>query len=431
MNAVSEPIAVERPVPAEPGGALRLTRRIRRGLRRRWDGCIRKLGKDHHHELALVKSETEFGGARVLAGVRDRKTTFSSPVLYDQKLEIIRQPPLETTVPDLTLLELCEVTVVGGTMAVLRDGKLLHPELLHTKAIHDDKAADVCRFVDAPRTTVGLDAYTRFGGRPRIKVGIHLLKEHSANFYHWLFECLPRLLYFIENLGQVQQAGKFTLLIEDNLLPAAHDSLRRVISFPFEIETVRRGEMVHCDKLFYVSPFWYSLDNSKHRADPHHDYAVDKLAVQKIRDTFRPLMKTGPPTRRLFLPRAATQVRRISNTAEVEALMRKHDFEIIHPHLFSFAEQVALFSSAKVVIGASGAAFSNLVFMPPGAQAVIFSPKQLEVFNYYIFQQQADVAGVALAHLLAVPAKHDDFYVHDDFMVNCDDLQALIQSLTK
>jgi capsular polysaccharide biosynthesis protein len=91
---------------------------------------------------------------------------------------------------------------------------------------------------------------------------------------------------------------------------------------------------------------------------------------------------------------------------------------------------VELFSSAKVLIGASGAAFSNMVFMQPGTKAVIFSPKQLEVFNYYIFQQLADVAGVELAHFLSVPVKKDDFYIHDNFTVNIDDLKTLMNRIT-
>jgi capsular polysaccharide biosynthesis protein len=399
-------------------------------LRRRYHQTLRKLGPTRRFTAELVDAPEKFPGAKVLACQQNRKTSFTSPRLYDQKLEVIRQPALETKVPDLYFLELQEVEVVGATMAVVRDGKLLHPELLHTKPIHDDKAPDICQFADAGRRVVNFDAYTRFGGRPRIKVGIHLLKEHSANFYHWLFECLPRLLHFIEHRKLVDSQDKFTILIEDNILPAGMDALRRVINFPCDIQTVRRGEVVSCDKLFYVSPFWYSLDNSKHRANPYDDYAVDAQAVRSVREAFRPLMKTTPPTRRIFLPRAATQVRRISNAPEVEELMRKNGFEIIHPHHYSFAEQVEIFSSAQVVIGASGAAFSNMVFMQPGTQAVIFSPKQLEVFNYYIFQQQADVPQVELAHLLAVPAKHDDFYVHDDFSVNCDDLQTLVERLT-
>jgi capsular polysaccharide biosynthesis protein len=130
------------------------------------------------------------------------------------------------------------------------------------------------------------------------------------------------------------------------------------------------------------------------------------------------------------LPRIATQVRRIINSGQVETLMRESGFEIVHAHELTFAGQVELFSSSKVLIGASGAAFSNMVFMQPGTKAVIFSPKQLEVFNYYIFQQLADVAGVELAHFLSVPAKKDDFFIHDNFTVKIDDLKTLVERIT-
>jgi capsular polysaccharide biosynthesis protein len=256
------------------------------------------------------------------------------------------------------------------------------------------------------------------------------LKEHSFNFYHWLFECLPRLNFLIANLSKLGQHEKLTILVDGDILPGGMEAMQRLIKFPYEIEVVRRGELVSCDKLFYVSPFWFSLDNSRHQVDAYRDYAVDKYAVQTTRDSFRDLASRAAPTRKIYLPRIATQVRRIINAEQVEALMRDNGFEIVHAHDLTFAGQVELFSSAKVLIGASGAAFSNMVFMQPGTKAVIFSPKQLEVFNYYIFQQLADVAGVGLSHLLSVPAKKDDFFIHDNFTVNLDDLKTLVSRIS-
>jgi capsular polysaccharide biosynthesis protein len=430
VKSIQNPSAADHSALTKRSDSSVLGRRVRNALRRRYHQTLRTLGTKHRFTVELVDAPEKLGGVRVLACQSNRRTSFTSPRLYDQKLEVIRQPALETKVPDLHFLELQDVSVVGATMAVVRDGRLLHPELLYTKPNHDDKAADICQFADAGRRAVDFNAYTRFGGRPRVKLGIHLLKEHSANYYHWFFECLPRLLYFLQHRELTGVCDRFTILIEDNILAAGLDALRRLINFPCDIETVRRGELVSCEKLFYVSPFWYSLDNSKYRVDPYNDYAVDAQAVRSVREAFRSLLSTSLPTRRIFLPRAATQVRRISNAPEVEALMQQNGFEIIHPHRCSFAEQVEIFSRARVVVGASGAAFSNMVFMQPGTKAVIFSPKQLEVFNYYIFQQQADVAGVELAHLLAVPEKQAGFYVHDDFHVNCDDLQTLVTRLS-
>jgi hypothetical protein len=237
-------------------------------------------------------------------------------------------------------------------------------------------------------------------------------------------------MYFVENINKAGNGEKFTILIDHNIPEQSLDAMRRLIHFPFEIERVRRGELVFCDKLFYTSALWYSLDNSKHRVDPHRDYAVDKYAVEVLRNSFRDLMKRNAPSRKIYLPRLGSQVRKIINSKQVEDLMRENGFEFIYPQEFSFRDQIELFSSAKIVVGATGAAFSNMVFMQPGTKAVIFSPKQMEVFNYYIFQQQADVAQVELMHLLAGPAKEDNFYVHDDFYLNCDDLKTLVQRIS-
>lgn len=408
----------------------KLFQKIRNGLKWRFDLAIRKTGKKQSLSLVLVKDHNEFGGVKTLCSNTNRHTDFIAPFLYDQHLEVIRQPAIKAAVPDVHLLELNDVRVIGSTMAVVRDGKVLHPELRHTEVTHDSKSPDIYQFTDTERKTLNFNTFTRIGGRKRVKVGIHLLKEHSSNYYHWLFECLPRLKYLIENIGSSGNCDKFTILIDENILEEGVIAMRRLINFPFEIKKVRRGELVHCDRLFYTSPLWYSLDNSKHRVDTHRDYAVDKYAVETIRRSFLNLEKCSAPTRKIYLKRAASQVRRIINSDEVEQVMRNNGFEILYAHDFSFADQVALFSSAKVVVGASGAAFSNMVFMQPGTKAVIFSPKQLEVFNYYIFQQQADVAQVELAHLLAVPAKQDDFFIHDNFFVNVEDLERLVKQLT-
>ncbi len=418
-------------IPRRKGNRLtKFAGKIRSGLKRRFDLAIRTTGRKQSLSVVLVKDHNEFGGVKTLYGDTNRHTDFTSPCLYDQHLEVIRQPAIKASVRDVHLLELNDVGVIGATMAVVREGKVLHPELRHTEVTHDSKAPDLYQFTDVARRKLDFKTFTPIGGQKRVKVGIHLLKEHSFNYYHWLFECLPRLKYLIENIGNAGNCDKFTILIDQNILEEGVIAMCRLINFPFEIKKVRRGELVYCDRLFYTSPLWYSLDNSKHRVDTHRDYAVDKYSVETIRRSFLNLENCSPPTRKIYLRRAASQVRRIINSDEVEQVMRINGFEILYAHDFSFADQVALFSSAKIVVGASGAAFSNMVFMQPGTKAVIFSPKQLEVFNYYIFQQQADVAQVELAHLLAVPAKQEGFFIHDNFFVNVEDLEKLVKQLT-
>lgn len=430
MNQDGIKSSSERNFSSKRSVAAVFARRIQGGLKRRLDRVIRKTGKKKSLSLELVKDHAEFGGFVEHASIKNRHTDLSSPRLYDQGLELIRQPAIRAVLPDLFLLELNDVEVIGSTNAIVRGRKVFHPELLHTEPLHDSKAPDLYQFMDASRRKLNFNTFTPLGGQRRVKVGIHLLKEHSFNYYHWLFECLPRLNYLIANLSKVGHREKFTILIDNNILPGGMEAMRRLIRFPCDIEIVRRGERVSCDKLFYVSPFWFALDNSRHPVDAYRDYAADKFAIQSTRDSFRDLASRTAPTRKIYLPRISSQIRRIINAAEVETLMRENGFEIVHAHDLTFAGQVELFSSAKVLIGASGAAFSNMLFMQPGTKAVIFSPKQFDVFNYYIFQQVADVAGVELAHFLAVPAKKDDFYIHDNFTVNIDDLKTLVDQIS-
>jgi hypothetical protein len=393
----------------------------------------RKLGTHRRALLTLVDDHTVFPGSHELASRKTRQTCLSSPLLYDKGLEIIRQPAIKAAVPDVHLLELRDVSAVGGTLAIIRDDKLLHPELLHTTPVYDSKAPDIYRFADARRRSVDLGAYCRLVGKRRIAIGLHLLKEHSCNYYHWLFECLPRLVFFLDHYKKAGKAEDLAVLIDEGMSAQGLDALEYVLSgYGLNRKAVKvgRGESVFCDRLYYVSPFWHSLDNSRHPVDPHRDYVVDQEAVQLTRNAFQGLMSHDAPQRKVYLPRKSTQIRRIINAQEVEELAAKMGFEPIYPDRLSLREQIELFSSASIVIGATGAAFSNLVFMQPGTKAVIFSPNQQEIFNYYLFQQQADVAQVALAHLLTVPAKKDNFYVHDDFYVNSCDLTTLLQQLT-
>ena len=405
-----------------------LTKRIQNAIRLRYDILARKIASKEHLSLKLATDFEDFGNDRKICSLTGRTTTLSSPVLYDTNLQEVRQPSFTVKSPDVHLIEFKNVQAVGGTMALIREGKVLYPEMRLTEVTHDYKTPKICRFADSKRTTLDFNVISRPVIRKKVRVGLHLLKEHSFNYYHWISEVMPRLAYFAENYKRLGEDVEITILIDNWILDQAVEAMRLLVNFPSKVMIVRRGELVQCDRLYCVSEFWHALDNSKHGANPQRDYATDKQAIEIVRGKFV-AKTTAKPTRKIYLPRVASQVRRIINSQQVEDLMREQGFEILQAHDYTFEQQIELFSSARVVVGASGAPFTNMIFMQPGSKAVIFSPKQFEIFNYHIFQQFADVAGVELAHLLAVPKRHEGFFVHDDFSVNCDDLRTLIRRL--
>jgi capsular polysaccharide biosynthesis protein len=75
--------------------------------------------------------------------------------------------------------------------------------------------------------------------------------------------------------------------------------------------------------------------------------------------------------RRFFLPRSSELLRTLLNEKEVGTLLAQHGFEIIRPETLSVAGQIALFAQASVVVAPSGAALTNIVYMPPGGTVIV------------------------------------------------------------
>ncbi len=82
------------------------------------------------------------------------------------------------------------------------------------------------------------------------------------------------------------------------------------------------------------------------------------------------------PTRRIYISRRgfagslAAGRRVMTNESEVIDLLEGFGFEVVEPEKLSPLEQIKLFSSAKVIVGAGGSAMFNTVFCHPGTSLI-------------------------------------------------------------
>jgi len=81
----------------------------------------------------------------------------------------------------------------------------------------------------------------------------------------------------------------------------------------------------------------------------------------------------GALKHRIFIKRVGA-ARPIINEEEVEHALRARGFEIVVAEDLGAAGQIALFRNAAFVIGNHGAAFGNMLFVPPGARILEFMP---------------------------------------------------------
>lgn len=198
--------------------------------------------------------------------------------------------------------------------------------------------------------------------------GLWLNAANSGNYFHFMFEVLPRLLAAD---GIVPEAVP---LLVDQLswaVPQIREMIQRADRGRRRIEIVGLHERVRVERL-YAS--WGYADLLPGIADWRlsriEDDVIPPATCALIRHGFRHLMHTGAADLDLVVTRQGARKRCI-NEDELWERALKRGFVPVDPGALSFAEQVALFSRARTVVAVSGAALTNMVFMPSGSRAVI------------------------------------------------------------
>lgn len=133
--------------------------------------------------------------------------------------------------------------------------------------------------------------------------------------------------------------------------------------------------------------------------------------IHRLRRRFVP--RDGNASRRLYISRAGT--RRVVNESELRPILDRHGVEFIPDVPRSLREQVDLFRQASLIIGPHGAAFTNIIWSPPGTRLI-------ELFGQTYYPPHFQYLAEILEHRYACwmdaggsrqsnATRHDDLYV--------------------
>ena len=169
------------------------------------------------------------------------------------------------------------------------------------------------------------------------------------NYYHWIIDCLPRTYL----LAQARVTGPVALLVPEPLAPFQRVSLQCCL--PEHVQIVPVAEpWVQVERL--LLPSFVSEPSTGYLPTDCLRYLrsriFDHLGIHASR----------APTRRLYVSRAGTAHRRIINEPAIIESLLQLGFEVCHPEELPFEEQVRLFQSAAVIVGARGAGLTNILF---------------------------------------------------------------------
>ncbi|PZX56664.1 glycosyltransferase family 61 protein [Algoriphagus chordae] len=183
----------------------------------------------------------------------------------------------------------------------------------------------------------------------RIPHAIWITDEWSANYFHWITDCLPRLWI-----------GLNREISDQVILPDSYQHL------PFVCQSLA---------LLNINPIYYQSNENllvedlvlTPRTATFPNFNQD--LVQNTRNKLQ-ISPSIEPFRRVYVSRKFAPKRKIHNEESVESMLAEYGFEVIYAEDLSFQEQIRLMSETKILVSLHGAALTNMIFLPEESKVV-------------------------------------------------------------
>jgi len=202
------------------------------------------------------------------------------------------------------------------------------------------------------------------------------------NISHWFLDVLPRL-HLLRESGLYDKVDWF-------LVPS--------LKYDYQIETLElldipKEKLIAGDKFPHIAADCIIASTA-----PRGNHTlVPRWLCDFIRTSFVPkakakaasTVKIAPDTPLIYISRSDSNVRNILNENELVANLAQEGFVNIISSKLTIAEKIALFSQARIVVGATGAGMINMLFCTPGTRVI-------EIFNEnFVVEPFFDIAGKA------------------------------------
>jgi hypothetical protein len=206
----------------------------------------------------------------------------------------------------------------------------------------------------------------------KIENGIFLGCTFITNYYHFLLEMVARVAY----LHVIPNAENIPILISDKVLEI--ESFKNIIEIFFKNYQIK---YLNDNYIYEVNDLWYltspntNLPNIKYGNKFELNHTKIRLeSVQYIRknsiDYVSDLSLTVKNYSKIFIKRKSDI--RSFNQDEIINCAINYGFNCVFFEDLNFMEQVTIMQHADYVIGATGAAWTNLIFAKEGAKGLIW-----------------------------------------------------------
>lgn len=280
--------------------------------------------------------------------------------------------------PEIYVAKLKNVNVIGGTNFLQKDNYIVSDILADDSENRIDMHFGVVRRNESKNVTIVTNQVASF-----VEEAISLLGFASSNYYHFTVEIISRLAY----IDQFKQYRDTPILIDEDV--KRYNQLIEILDLfkgEHPVKYVKKAEYINVEKLILPSMnTWMPINVKSQDLFEVSDNIIAQSAVDNVRRAAECYLNDSE-NRRIYLSRKNAKNARLTNAAEVEELFRDAGYEIVYTEELSYADQVRLFSSAKCIVGATGAALTNVIYCNPGTIIGCIIPRS---YNFYIYSTLA------------------------------------------
>jgi capsular polysaccharide biosynthesis protein len=232
----------------------------------------------------------------------------------------------------------------------------------------------------------------------------------DENYSHWVNRNLLKLALTEAS----DEFNRLPLLVHDDPQPWQSEYLELLGIDPKRLLHVPRNAAIACRRLAVPTLL--------------RNHPKMQLGTDWIRHRLAASMATGTPRGLLFVARRDAARRVLVNEAELERALEALGFRVIVPSELTAREQIAAFSSSRIIIAAHGAALANLVFAPAGAFVIELA--SAAILHMSTFRHLTHTLGQRLETIVS-----DDYDVtrpepnasHLDYRVDVDEVLAALR----
>jgi hypothetical protein len=258
----------------------------------------------------------------------------------------------------------------------------------------------------------------------------------STNYYHWFFESICK----IKAIESTKSLAGIPIII-DAKMPFQHYQLLQLALDDITQNNLllfqSNSDILHFQNLFIVDIPNIVFDNFDMLPTERIAYSKDHLLFIVNRVLSRVQLENKPYPKKIYLSRGKN--RSLVNKKVVESLLISQGFTIINPEKYSLHEQIGFFQNADIIVSASGAALTNIVFCKKGTTIITLTSEFLEddcIFSSLagIFElKYSVVCGIEaykMSSLLALYRieRYKKLYNIDSFIIDPNKLKQAIEN---